>query len=104
MGRQQDRGAEGGTVGRAHSDEHDGTWLLRKPAKVLQLRAKFRIAAIGANQIEESLRLLTALYFKDLGASGVEQVRRRLDPVDPARCFHIRVSHDTVLKIMRVRK
>ncbi len=25
-------------------------------------------------------------------------MRRRLDAVDPARCFHIRVSHDTVIK------
>jgi hypothetical protein len=77
---------------------------LRKLAKILQLRAEFWIAAIGANQVEEALRLLAALDLKDLRTVGVEQVCRRLDPVDPARCIHIRISHDTVLKIMRVRK
>jgi hypothetical protein len=55
------------------------------------------------HQIEKALRLLAALDLEDLSSTCPQQVRRRLNPVYPARRFQIRVSHDTVLD-MRVRK
>ena len=95
---QQNRSAKGGTVGCTHAEEQDRAEVPGKLAKSPEGGAEFRIAAIGVPQIEKPLRLLAALDFQDLRAAGLEQVRRRLNPVDPPRCFHIRVSHDTVLK------
>jgi hypothetical protein len=55
-------------------------------------------------RFKEALRLLATLEFENLGTVSMKQVRRRLNTIDPARCFHVRISHDTVLKVMRVRK